>query len=97
MFTLISKLNRFPPQIFLVFLSVSLCTLAEASDSNCPIVSLIAATDVAHSGSRTCKGTLVRASTRMNNIPGTPDVNGRKYYSTKTGKFHFSRSTINNI
>ena len=63
--------------------------MAEAAFSNCPKVSLIAAGDVVQSGSRTCRGSLVRASTRINNIPGTPDVNGRKYYSTKTGKLVF--------
>ena len=87
--TMVFKLNRFPPQIFLVFLCAFLRTMAEASFSNCPKVSLIAAGDVVDSGPRTCRGTLVRAFTRINNIPGNPDVNGRKYYSRKTGKSYF--------
>ena len=64
--------------------------MAEASYSNCPKVSLIRPSDVLASRSRSCRGSLLRASTRRNNIPGTPDVNGRKYYSSKTGKLYFA-------
>ena len=88
---------RFPLQIFLVFLCVSLRTMAEASYTSCSKVSLVAAWDVAYSGSRNCKGTLLRASTRINNISATPDVDGRKFYSMKTGKFQFLLIFLNTL